>query len=83
MRFMIIGKMTKEAEGAPPPPPEAFVAMQEYNEAMATAGVLLAAEGLSPSSEGAWVKFSGDERTVLDGPFTESKGSSRASPSSR
>jgi len=47
--------------------------MQEYNEALAKAGVLLAAEGLTASSQGARVKFSGDERIVIDGPFTESK----------
>ena len=47
--------------------------MGKYNEELAKAGVLLAAEGLQPSSKGARVKFSGDERTVVDGPFTESK----------
>jgi len=65
--------MAKESESAPPPKPEAFVAMQEYNEELVKAGVLLAAEGLAPTSKGARVKFSGDKRTVIDGPFTEAK----------
>ena len=73
MRFMIIGKATKESEAGILPKPEAFAAMQEYNEALVKAGVLLAAEGLSASSKGARVKFSGDKRTVIDGPFTETK----------
>src|SRR5262245_28955294 len=73
MRFMIIGMATKESETGPPPKPEAFAAMQQYNEGLAKAGVLLAAEGLAPSSKGARVTFSGDQRTVVDGPFTESK----------
>lgn len=73
MRFMIIGKATKETEAGVLPKPEAIAAMQQYNEELAKAGVLLAAEGLSPSSKGARVKFSGDKRTVIDGPFTETK----------
>src|SRR5262245_36504784 len=73
MRFIVMAIATKESEGGPPPKPEAFVAMQQYNEEMVKAGVLLAAEGLTPSSKGARVKFSGDERIVTDGPFTESK----------
>lgn len=73
MRFMVIGMATKESEAGHPPKPEAFAAMQKYNEAAAKAGVLLAAEGLTASSKGARVKFSGDKRTVIDGPFTESK----------
>ena len=73
MRFILMGKATKEAEAAPPPPPEAFAAMQEYNEELAKAGILLAAEGLTPTSKGARVKFSGDKRTVIDGPFAETK----------
>jgi len=71
MRFMIMGKATKESEAGPPPKPEAFVAMQKYNEAAVKAGVLLAAEGLTASSQGARVKFRGDEITVIDGPFAE------------
>src|SRR5215831_17462372 len=73
MRFMVIGMATKESEAGPPPTPEAFAAMQQYNEELVKAGVLLAAEGLTASSQGTRVKFSGDERIVIDGPFTESK----------
>ena len=73
MRFMIMGMATKDSEAGPPPKPEAFVAMQQYNEAAAKAGILLAAEGLTPTSKGARVKFSGDKRTVIDGPFAETK----------
>ena len=73
MRFMIIGRATKESEAGAPPSPEAIAAMQEYNEELVKAGVLLAAEGLSPSSKGARVKFSGDKVTVTDGPFAETK----------
>ena len=73
MRFILMGMATKESEAGVPPKPEAFVAMQEYNEGLAKAGILLAAEGLAPTSKGARVKFSGEERTVIDGPFAESK----------
>ena len=73
MRFIVMAMATKESEGGPPPKPEAFAAMQEYNEELAKAGILLAAEGLTPTSKGARVKFSGEERIVIDGPFTESK----------
>ncbi len=73
MRFMVMIKATNESEWSVPPTPEAFAAMQTYNAELAKAGVLLAAEGLAPSSKGARVKFSGDERTVIDGPFTETK----------
>jgi hypothetical protein len=73
MRFMVMAIATKESEVGPPPKPEAFVAMQKYNEEAVKAGVLLAAEGLTPTSKGARVKFSGDERTVIDGPFAETK----------
>ena len=73
MRFMIIGKATKESEAGILPAPEAMAAMQKYNEELVKAGILLAAEGLSASSKGARVKFSGDKRIVMDGPFTEAK----------
>ena len=73
MRFMIIGKATRETEQGALPPPEAFEAMQKYNEELVKAGILLAAEGLAPTSKGARVKFSGDKRIVIDGPFTETK----------
>src|SRR4051812_7737530 len=73
MRFIVMGMATKETESGAPPTAEQFAAMQQYNEVAAKAGVLLAAEGLAATSKGARVKFSGDERTVIDGPFTESK----------
>jgi hypothetical protein len=73
MRFIVMGMATKESEAGPPPRPEDFAAMQEYNEAAAKAGVLLAAEGLGPTSKGARVKLRGDKRIVIDGPFTETK----------
>ena len=73
MRFIVMVMATKESEAAPPPKPEAFAAMQKYNEELAKAGVLLAAEGLAASSKGARVKFSGEDRIVIDGPFTETK----------
>ena len=73
MRFMVIGMVKKEQEGGPPPTPGAFAAMQKYNEELAKAGILLAAEGLTATSQGARVKFSGDNITVIDGPFTEAK----------
>ena len=73
MRFIVMVMATKESEAGPPPKPEAYAAMQKYNEEAVKAGVLLAAEGLTPSSKGARVKFSGDKRTVIDGPFAETK----------
>lgn len=71
MRFIVMAMAQKESEAAPPPKKEAFAAMQKYNEEALKAGVLLAAEGLTPSSTR--VKFSGDERIIMDGPFTEAK----------
>jgi len=71
MRFIVMAMAKKGSGGGPPPSPEAFAAMQKYNEEAAKAGILLAAEGLSP--QGVRVKFSGDERIVIDGPFTEAK----------
>lgn len=73
MRFILMGMASKESEAAVPPTAEQYAAMQRYNEELAKAGILLAAEGLAPSSKGARVKFSGDKRTVIDGPFTEAK----------
>ena len=73
MRFMIIGKATKESEAGILPKPEQFEAMGKYNEELVKSGILLAAEGLAATSKGARVKFSGDTRTVIDGPFAESK----------
>jgi hypothetical protein len=73
MRFMVMVKATKESEAGILPKPEAFAAIGKYNAELAKAGVLLAAEGLAASSKGARVKFSGDKRIVIDGPFTETK----------
>ena len=73
MRFMVMVMATKESEAGDLPKPEEFAAMQKYNEELAKAGILLAAEGLAPTSKGARVKFSGDERIVVDGPFAETK----------
>ena len=74
MRFMVIVKATPESEkeGALPDP-ELLLEMGKYNEELITAGVLLALDGLHPSSKGARVKFSGGSHTVIDGPFTEAK----------
>src|SRR5262245_9641576 len=73
MRFLIMAMATKESESAAPPKPEAYVAMQQYNEEAVKSGILLAAEGLTPSSKGVRVEFSGEQRNIIDGPFTESK----------
>ena len=73
MRFMVMVMATKESEAGIPPKPEAYAAMGRYNAELVKAGVLLAAEGLAASSNGARVKFSGDQRTVIDGPFAEAK----------
>jgi hypothetical protein len=70
---MIMGMATAETEAGILPTAEQFAAMQKYNEELVNAGVLLAAEGLSPTSMGARVEFDGDTCTVIDGPFTESK----------
>ena len=74
MRFMVIVKATPESEkeGALPDP-QLLLEMGKYNEELSKAGVLLALDGLHPSSKGARVKFSGNSRTVIDGPFTEAK----------
>ena len=73
MRFMVMAIAAKESDVSAPPTPEAVAAMQEYNEELAKAGILLAAEGLAPTSKGARVTFSGDTVTVRDGPFAETK----------
>src|SRR5215218_9107443 len=73
MRFMIIVKATKESEAGVMPSQQLLADMGKFNEELAKAGVLLAGEGLQPSSKGARVEFSGRERTVVDGPFTETK----------
>ena len=73
MRFMVIVPANAESEAGILPSAEIMTAMGRYNEELARAGVLLAAEGLQPSSKGARIKFSGDKRTVTDGPFAETK----------
>jgi len=73
MRFMILLKSDKNTEAGILPSEELLTEMGKFNEALVKAGVLLAAEGLQPSSKGARVKFSGATRTVLDGPFAETK----------
>ena len=72
MRFMVIVK-TDAASEDEMPSQEVLTEMGKYNEALVKAGVLLAGEGLHPSAKGARVRFSGDRRTVVDGPFSESK----------
>jgi hypothetical protein len=73
MRFMVMVKATKESEAGVMPDQKLLAAMGKFNEDLAKAGILLAGEGLQPSSKGARVRFSGAKRTVVDGPFAESK----------
>ena len=73
MRFMIIIKASADSEAGVMPSQELLTAMGNYNEELVKAGIMLAGEGLHPSSKGARVKFSGDKRTVIDGPFIETK----------
>ncbi|HEX6632159.1 MAG TPA: YciI family protein [Gemmatimonadaceae bacterium] len=73
MRFMILVKATTDSEAGLMPSEEMLAAMGRYNEELVKAGIMLAGEGLQPSSKGARVRFSGDRRTVIDGPFTETK----------
>ena len=73
MRFMVLVKADKSSEAGVLPDQKLLTAMGKYNEELVKAGVMLAAEGLQPTSKGARVKFSGPKRTVTDGPFTESK----------
>lgn len=73
MRFMVIVKATKDSEAGVMPSTDLLAAMGKYNEELVKAGVMLAGEGLHPSSRGARVRFSGGERTVIDGPFSETK----------
>ena len=73
MRYMVIVKASKDSEAGVMPSEQLLTDMGNYNEALVKAGVLLAGEGLHPSSKGARMRFSGKERTVLDGPFSETK----------
>jgi hypothetical protein len=73
MRFMVMVKATKDSEAGKMPSEEVLAAMAKFNEEMVKAGVMLDGNGLQPSSKGARVRFSGDKRTVIDGPFAETK----------
>ena len=73
MRFMVIVKADKRSEAGVLPDQKLLAEMGKYNEELAKAGVMLAGEGLQPSSKGARVRFSGSKRTVIDGPFSETK----------
>jgi len=73
MRFMVIVKADKTSEAGALPDEKLLAEMGQYNEELAKAGVMLAAEGLQPSSKGARIRFSGSKRTVIDGPFAETK----------
>ncbi|MDM0074231.1 YciI family protein [Variovorax sp. J2P1-59] len=73
MRFMVIVKASKDSEAGVMPSEAMLTAMGKYNEELVKAGVMLAGEGLQASSKGARVRFSGKQRTVIDGPFSETK----------
>ena len=73
MRFMVIVKASKESEAGEMPSTELLTAMGNYNEELVKAGVMMAGDGLTPSSKGVRVKFSGSSRAVIDGPFAETK----------
>ena len=73
MRFMIIVKATKDSEAGVMPSEQLLTEMGKFNEELVNAGVMLAGEGIQPSSKGARVRFSGSTRTVIDGPFAETK----------
>jgi hypothetical protein len=73
VRFMVLVPANAESEAGVLPTEEQFAEMTEYNRQLVDAGVMLAADGLHPTSKGARVRFGGGERTVIDGPFTESK----------
>jgi hypothetical protein len=73
MKFMVIVKASKASEAGEMPSEQLLAAMGKYNEDLAKAGIMLAGEGLHPSSKGVRVRFSGSKRTVIDGPFAETK----------
>jgi hypothetical protein len=73
MRFMVIVKASKDSEAGKMPSEELLGAMAKFNEDLVKAGILLDAAGLQPSSKGARIRFSGNQRTVIDGPFAETK----------
>jgi hypothetical protein len=73
MRFMVIVKATKDSEAGKPPDERLLRDMMAFNEALVNAGIMLSGDGLHSSSKGARVRFSGKQRTVVDGPFAETK----------
>ena len=73
MRFMVMVKATPKSEAGVMPGPELFEAMGKYNEELVKAGIMKGGDGLKPSSHGARVHFAGSKRTVIDGPFAETK----------
>jgi hypothetical protein len=73
MRFMVIVKASQDSEAGVLPTPDEFESMGKFNEELVDAGVLLAADGLQSSAKGARIYFDGDQRTVVDGPFAETK----------
>ena len=73
MRFMVIVKATKDSEAGALPDEKILAEMGKFHEELVKAGIMLAGEGLQPSSKGARIRFSGSKRTVIDGPFTETK----------
>jgi hypothetical protein len=73
MRVMVIVKASKDSEAGALPDKELLTKMGKYNEELVKAGIMLAGDGLQPTSKGKRVRFSGDKRTVIDGPFTETK----------
>ncbi|MGB0087279.1 MAG: YciI family protein [Rhodomicrobiaceae bacterium] len=73
MRFMVLVKANKDTEAGVMPSTELLEAMGKFNEELVKAGIMLAGEGLQPTSKGARVRFDGKDRTVIDGPFAESK----------
>jgi len=73
MRFMVIVKATKQSEAGVMPSEKLLAEMGKFNEELVKAGVMLAGEGLQPSSKGARIRFEGNKRTVIDGPFAETK----------
>ena len=73
MRFMVIVKATEDSEAGRMPTEELLTAMMKYNEELVKAGIMLAGDGLQPTSKGARVQFDGPKRTVVDGPFAETK----------
>src|SRR3954462_15765021 len=73
MRFMVMVKATEDSEAGIMPSEKLLTEMGKFNEELVNAGVMQAGEGLHPSSKGARVRFAGDQRTVLDGPFAETK----------